>query len=418
MLLVGSAAPACANRAASPAASSTRAVPAAPRPADAQSLYKDGRWLELRAAIASVPASELTPSLELYAGAAAAALLDREQAEQYLRGVLQERAGTEDAVRAFEALIHLYLQLGQYETLGRTLELRAAAFPGRADLQAEQATLTAFTRGPDQTTREIAPARLRHDGDLTLPVSINGRPATFFWDTGAAISVVSEQEARRLGLAAQDDSAAMQDVTGQSVGFRLAVAKTVVVGGGVLQGVSFAIVPDTQEPWSSRPLGRRGLLGIPVLVALRDFRWAADGTVDVSVTREAPGDPNVFFDNDHMEVAAVIEGRTVPLTLDTGAVTTDLDGGFADAFPSLVATGHATSREIRGIGGGQTFEAVTVPEVRIAIGGVPMMLRPAEVIQRPLGPRGTVGNLGFDLLGQARAFRIDFRTMRLSVEAR
>lgn len=85
-------------------------------------------------------------------------------------------------------------------------------------------------------------------------------------------------------------------------------------------------------------------------------------------------------------------------TLDTGAQTTDLYENFAKAFASLVnEAGMKDSTEVRGVSHAESFDSMTLPELKLNVGHLDVMLRPAH-------------------LKQGRAFKIDFTTMRLELE--
>ncbi len=206
--------------------------------------------------------------------------------------------------------------------------------------------------------------------------------------------------------------------SGSSIGFRTAVAKQVMIGKLRFRNVSFAVFPDNQEPWSVLPPGRRGIIGIPILVGLGTLRWAKKGTVEIGY-RPEPLDirkSNLLFDNDHLAVSATVEKRDVLATLDTGAETTDLYKPFADAFASLLErSGKKDSVEVRGVGHAEAFDAVTIPELKIQLGGFETVLRPAHVLLKSIGAKCCVGNIGMDLLKQAPSFSLDFTAMILRV---
>ena len=86
---------------------------------------------------------------------------------------------------------------------------------------------------PDQRNDPPRVSTLRHEvgNDWSVPLSINGKPASYLFDTGAWISVMSEAEANRLGLEIRSGSATMGDPSGNGVRFRTAVAKDLRLGG-------------------------------------------------------------------------------------------------------------------------------------------------------------------------------------------
>jgi hypothetical protein len=60
---------------------------------------------------------------------------------------------------------------------------------------------------------------------------------------------------------------------------------------------------------------------------------------------------NLFFDEDHLVVAARVNQQQILGTLDTGAQTTDLYEAFAKEFKDLLAeAGKKDATEVRGWG--------------------------------------------------------------------
>ena len=122
--------------------------------------------------------------------------------EKQLRTLIKAAPHSEDAYEAYEQLSHLYLREGQYHRLMSIMEQRWAAFAEKIDENAkEKVALGVFHGLPDQTMSRFQPSVLPHDrGSVFIPISINGNAATYFFDTGAWLSSISESEARRFGM--------------------------------------------------------------------------------------------------------------------------------------------------------------------------------------------------------------------------
>ncbi len=302
----------------------------------------------------------------------------------------------------------------------RTCKPRWAAFPNKSELKNEQAAVAGFQDLPDQIVERAQPSTLRHDpGEIFIPISINRQPATYFFDTGAWVNCMSESEATRLGLAIHDGAGTLGTGTGVRVGFRTAVAPELVVGNIRFRNVSFAVFRDDQEPWSELPAGRRGLIGIPIILGLGSLRWTQDGRVEIGM-KSASADhrvSNLFFDDDHLVIAAGLGHRKILATLDTGAETTDLYEAFAQQFADLLSeSGRKDTTEVRGVGHAESFDSITLPEVKLRIADLDAILRPAHVLLKQIGAKCCAGNFGMDLLKQGRAFKIDFGAMPLELE--
>ena len=388
-----------------------------PAAADLQSLYKAGKWAELRAAVSNTKGNALSA---LYSGATAVVFNeDAARSEKALRSVINAAPHSDAAYEAYEWLSHAFLRTGQYRRLMAVMEERWAGFPDKRDRAAEQAALAGFRGLPDQVTVKTRPSVLPHEKDsIFIPLTVNGTSAEFFFDTGAGLSALSESEARRLGLHISETSGTMGTTTSKSA-FHTAVAKDVVVGGLHLRNVSFTVFPDNQEPWSHLQPGRQGIIGIPVILAFGTLRWVRNGAMEIG---GKPGrlnaqEANLRFEGDHLALAVTVEGLSITGSLDTGAIDTDLFEGFARQFaPMLNTAGKKETMELKGIGGTETLEAIRLPDLKFTIAGRDTVLSPARVMPGKSWFRCCVANIGMDLLTQADAFKIDFRAMKLELE--
>ncbi len=229
---------------------------------------------------------------------------------------------------------------------------------------------------------------------------------------------MSESEARRLHLAIRSTFGTLGQSAGSQVGFRTAVATDVIIGETHFKEVSFAVFPDNQEPWVDLPVGRKGIIGMPMLVGLGTIRWRKVGNIELAEESQPLNirDANLIFDNDHLVVSATVQSEKISATVDTGAVSTDLYKPFADKFESLVKKhGKSGTTEVRGVGHAESFQSITLPELNIRLGGADTLLSPAHVLLKSVGAECCVGNFGMDLFKQAPAMDIDFGAMKLQL---
>lgn len=391
----------------------TASVQGSPGDATLKSLYEGHHWKQLAAAL------KAGDGPALYRGVVAAAFNQDQLAERLLNDAIALSPEGEAAYDAHEWLAHIYFRTGQYRRFVAQMEERWSKFPDRAERKQEETTVAGFRDLPNLEIAASGYSRLKIEPEkISVPVSINHRAASYFFDTGAWINCMSESEAKRLGLTVDRTDGSVTTGTGSSIGFRTAVAPELTIGKTSFRNVSFAIFPDNQEPWSDLPVSKRGLIGIPILLGLRSLRWQADGVLEAGLTPRVLDVPssNLFFDNDHLMIEASLGDRPVIATLDTGAQTTDLYAPFANAFPDLLAReGRRDKTEVRGVGDAETFESFTLPDVGFRIGETRVALRPAHVLLKQIGTQDRMGNFGMDLLRQQRGFRIDFRAMRLEL---
>ena len=229
-------------------------------------------------------------------------------------------------------------------------------------------------------------------GNLFVPVSIRGRPASYIVDTGANFSLMSESEAGRLGLAIHEGGASVTDITGGTMGARTTVVDELQVGATILRHIAFLVVGDDQQPFVDFAPDERGVLGIPVLLALEAFRWTADGAfeIDLPTPRRDRREANVCFDGATPVTEGLLGDRRITMHLDTGAIETRLWPKFAGDFAALLSqSGTAGTKRVTGVGHSVDVESITLPEVRLRIGGFDTVLRPADVLVSQTLPPGS-----------------------------
>ncbi|MCU1322449.1 MAG: hypothetical protein JWM43_2098 [Acidobacteriaceae bacterium] len=384
-------------------------------PADLKTLADAHRWVELRGAAAK------DEHAKFFRGVAAAAF-NEPQAESLFKSVIRDDPHSEEAYQAYDWLCNIYLKTGRYHSLAEIAEARWAAFPNKKSVASEKKSLAPFLVLPDQENGRLRVSTLHHDAkSFAVSLMVNHKSAKFFFDNGADVSCMSELEAKRLGMEIRETSGSMGTMT-RDASFRTAVAHDVTIGIIHFKEVSFAIFPDDQEPWSLVPLGERGIIGLPLMIATGVFDWKADGNLTIGARPESlePERANLFFgDGHHVFINASFQGQDIWTSLDSGAMTTDIYASFAERFADyLKKNGKSGSTELRGLGGAETYESIDVPELAFELGGRQVVLRPAHVYTKQYSVRKWVlGNFGKDLLTQTTGFKIDFGAMRLTIEA-
>ena len=184
------------------------------------------------------------------------------------------------------------------------------------------------------------------------------------------------------------------------------------------KNVPFVVVSDAGEPWNTLPTKRRGIIGIPVLLAMRTIRWRPTGSFELGLSSAALdiSSCNVLFHNANPVTEVRIDGKHLAFTIDTGAVTTDLNPPFAKALPLLVKTGTPEKQTIEGLGGTTEGQSILLPSVTLQLGGGTAVLKPAHVFTEQGNGSWAAGNLGMDLLGQSSSFTLDFTAMTVRLQ--
>jgi hypothetical protein len=204
------------------------------------------------------------------------------------------------------------------------------------------------------------------------------------------------------------------------VAVRLGVADRLEIAGAVLRNVPFLIIDDAQLTFPV-PGGYdiKAIIGLPVMRALGRVRMEpAAGRFSLLPPEEAQtAQPNLVAGAGQVFVTVAVDGRDLPLHLDTGANHSSLSALYAAAYPQRIAALATTSEAHMGSAGGVASARVaTWPNAPLALGGRTLLL-PALPIALPApgpAPR-SYGTLGSEALRAFESYTLDFKAMRLEL---
>lgn len=359
---------------------------------------------------------EGTSANVFYRGVVEASVNEIGPARKDLEQAIRNDPRSKEASAAREMLANMESRNGHYREALSWVE-DAVATTDSGDAKNALPAFRAFAAAGDMKVVRLKSSTV--DCNDGLPVIINGKRVTYGFDTGGAESVIGESDAKMLGLALQHVETKQRESSGTAIpGFEVAVAKDVVIGGFHLRNVPFIVLQDTGEPFAHYPVGKRGLIGLPVLMAMQAMRWQPTlGRCEFGPGARAVGPSfrNLLFDGSTPIVQVDVDGKPLTFSLDTGAVDTDLNEGFANALPELVKAGQKESRPIMGYGGSNNYESVLLGPVVFHVGGLDVKLKSSHVfLSHSLGKFD--GNLGNDILNQAKTVTLDFEAMELRLE--
>jgi predicted aspartyl protease len=332
-------------------------------------------------------------------------------------------AAWRESAKAHGLLAHAYMRSGRYRQTSAQLAAMQRLLPEVSGLKSALAMFSALSHYQELSVKARRHSEVRMTDDFFIPVSVNGTPAKYGFDSRMDISFISEAEANRLRLSIQEVSASTlkDEASGNDVPIRFVVADRLSVGGVELRHVVFTVARNGALPFVELPPDKQGILGIPVLVGLGTMRWNSDRLLRIGTEhdRRDSAPANMCF----QAVTPVVEGRfrdqRINLWLDTGSSKTYLTQRFAQQFPDVIAVGSKeASMRLRGVGGSTDVSVTTVPEIKFSVGGLDLTKRPAEVL--PIDDRVDRDWyhvwLGMDLLGQTREVKVDFKSLTLSLK--
>jgi predicted aspartyl protease len=377
-------------------------------------LYEANQLFALRDAVGQ------SNGTRFYKAAVAASSNSLELAKRSLNAIIKTAPHSQEADDARDLLINMYMRNGMYREAHQQILATLRDHPNAEDANGILPLATSLGELPAMTLAASKASKLQIEvGSIFLPLQINGRKAEYFFDTGSAFSVLTQSEADRLGLKPKAVDGKIGESSGRGLtGIQVAAAADLVIGGLHLQNVPFLVVSDQGEPWNHLAQEGRGIIGLPVLLAMKTLRWTPTGQFEFGFPAHDLNlaASNMLFHNSNPVADVVVDGKHLCFTLDTGATDTDLNPPFAQALPALLKTGKPESRSIEGLGGSTTGNSILLPSVTFEVGGKSISLQPAHVfVEHGLG-NWAAGNLGMDILRQSHSFTLDFQAMALHLD--
>ncbi len=302
-----------------------------------------------------------------------------------------------------------------------------------AQLAFRRATLgTAFYRVAPETNPDAAtlPLTLKQGIPLVY-ISLNGAaPAPFLLDTGAGVSVLFPEYAKKAGFAARDERVWAGAVGGDGrVPLRYGLASKVGLGPLTVENVPFAVIE-----WNIPNLA--GIVGLPLLrpflvtvdYKAKELRLKRSGATEPAATGAGVTPFRLVGGAIFVEATINAQGP-FNFEVDTGATTdaVPVDTTVAAAL-GLSPTSPGT-RRTKGAGAGGTQEAYVHPDAKLswaglAPAGVSLMsqrISPSRPERRD-GESGLVaeteleGLIGYAVLGRS-AITIDFVAQRITIRS-
>ena len=207
-----------------------------------------------------------------YRAAVSVAFNDPEKALKELESVIRSAPRSDQAYEARELLTYLQWRHGDYRKARMQLQQMLALKPDADDVKKFLGLFTLLSTLPPQKVekRRISKIATSAKDALRGPITINGIRRNYLLDTGANFSVISVSQARQLRLITHRGSReTLGDGRGPyslTVG-DVALADRIIIGNTTIRNVAFLIQPD--ERFTDTPEQQRGVIGLPVILALR-----------------------------------------------------------------------------------------------------------------------------------------------------
>lgn len=247
-----------------------------------------------------------------------------------------------------------------------------------------------------------------------LRISASNNTFDFVFDTGANLSTISKSIADSLHLKFLHSSILVQTITGGEVQAQLAICPVLSLGSIKIENVIFLVVEDDALSFPQIDYHIRGILGFPVITALREIKITNDNFLIIPKTVDDMHTvSNMAFDE--LTPLMFIDG--MHFSFDTGASASMLYSNFFKKFQKEIETRY-TSRKINlgGAGGTKEFDGYVISLDSIYSKG-DLSIDGVTVLKEKITIDETVyGNIGQDFIKKFNTVSINFEAMNITFE--
>jgi len=337
---------------------------------------------------------------------------------------IHERTDTAEA-QLLQLLMDNYGKLFAYRKAGEISDYILHAYSGVLD--SSERNDVANTGRIWHALEDVAAQSMTPHGDVlmpmrrdilglwNIPVSSGDSVDDFIFDTGANLSTISEGEAKKMGVRHLHSKINVGSSQGMVVQAEMGVADSLQVGALVVRHVVFLILPDDMLYFKPVHFGIKGIIGYPVIAAMRQVHISAGDTLMVPAVPaksdlhnlEMNGNTPVFY-------MAVNNNDTLDFRFDSGASQSELYNRYYERYKAWVHEhGHKVRIKMGGAGGVRKSKDYVVDDFVFKVGHRAGVIHSANVQTKPLGDvdRVAYGNIGQDVVKALGGVTLNFEGM-------
>ena len=390
-------------------------------------LYDDKQYFELRDALKD-PHSEASADLFFYRGTVGNKFNQLQSSITYFKEYLKRATEDKDSellVECYEMLADDYLKTYQYQKAAEAYTVLLTKFAHnidterKSDFENSVRLCVALSKVPRETVIFHGGSVVKKDQRGYIPLEINNQKVSLTFDTGANLSVITSSFAEKLALKIINASIDVVAVAGNKVKARLAVARKIRIGNAIIRNVVFLVFDDKDLYISEADFQINGLVGFPVIEALREITFVRDGNIYIPNAPSKGGEQNMCSDGLSLLIAGWFKDKRLIFALDTGASRSTLYPPFYQEYEDMIKTEYEKYNErVRGVGGYKEIKGYLAKNIVMKFSG-----RAARFAQIPILTERTTdisrhfyGNLGQDLIKQFEKMTLNFEAMSIVFE--
>nr|AOE06143.1 conserved hypothetical protein [uncultured bacterium]CBL88168.1 conserved hypothetical protein [uncultured Leeuwenhoekiella sp.] len=248
----------------------------------------------------------------------------------------------------------------------------------------------------------------------TLKISVKKDSANFIFDTGANLSTTTQSVAKQLKMNIIPVHIEVGTITGSKVMAQLAVCDKLTLGNIDIYNVIFLVLPDEALSFPQIEYQIYGILGFPVIEALKEIRITQDGYFIV------PQNKSTFLKSSNMamsELTPLIYINKKHFTFDTGADHTLFYHNFYLENKDKIDKKYKSQRiSFGGAGGKKEFDGYKI-DYTFKIGEKEVTIKNANLLREKVKDDEIgYGNIGQDLIQKFDTLILNFDVMFIKFE--
>lgn len=340
--------------------------------------------------------------------------------------ILSKRKGIPDSllIKLYETKYDNAIKLYHYKEAKNTAEIILRDYKkylDKDDISDYENALNIWSALEDTAPQTIdlnSGTKLKMGKDIaglnTLKVSSGKDTIDCIFDTGANLSTTSQSVAKQLNMNIIPVEIKVGTITGTNVTAQLAVCDTLALGNINIFNVVFLVLPDESLSFPQSNYKIYGILGFPLIEALREIQITRSGYFVV------PQKESLFSGTSNMALNGLIPLIYMDkkyFTFDTGADMTILYHKFyVENRDNIEKYCQLQKIKFAGAGGRSEFDGYKM-DYTFKISNREITLKNVDILKEKIKSDEKVyGNIGQDLIRQFDTMTLNFKHMFIKFE--
>lgn len=255
------------------------------------------------------------------------------------------------------------------------------------------------------------------NGQISIPIHINGNDISVWVDTGAGASVISRSLAEKYGFKIIKSNMNVSSATVKKIDNYMAIADEIEIAGLIFKNVAFVVFDDDKLTLDTpqKKLKINGIIGIPLLRSMGAVRFTSHSFFPLS-QHELPQDcwQNFSYINDKIVSMFGVNDKNTLFDIDTGASRSELYKTYIDDNNLLLKDAEIKDGHVWSLGGYKKTKFATLKNINFKTECYTVSLNNLTTdIKNSYSMKFIDGNLGINILEEFEDMTIDFNKNKL-----